>query len=224
MDHRANPVTNAGTLSPAWRSRRGAVASRPGWPAGLTSHAPTGGPGTGLAEVVPGRAVAQLQRPVGHDLAGVLLWRALPHVVPGLTLRESFLGRAAARLSHIENLPERLPIVAAAALIVLAALGLGELILATLRLRGKVRPAERLALDFGLGTAGLGVLTLLAGRAGLLHPWLFRAGLGVIALAGLVVSRFWRIERPRLDAPASSRRAHCTVPDHHAPGSNAARY
>src|SRR5208337_4018771 len=66
------PCDHAGTLSPAWRSRRGAVASRPGWPAGLTSHAPTGGPGTGLAEVVPGRAVAQLQRPVGHDLAGVL--------------------------------------------------------------------------------------------------------------------------------------------------------
>ena len=53
--------------------------------------------------------------------------------------------------------------------------------------------AERLAIDYGLGTTGLGVLTLLAGRAGLLDPWIFRIGLSVIAVAGLGMSRFWRL-------------------------------
>jgi len=200
VDHRANPVTTT-----ARSPRRGDPAAGPS-PAGRV------GP-RGLLLMLPLAALELawlrwfLVEPLpnssgqwGTIWRGYFLWRALPHVVPGLTLRESLLGQAAAELSHIENLPERLPIVAAAALIVLAALGLGELILAILRLRGKVHPPERLALDFGLGTAGLGVLTLLAGRAGLLHPWLFRAGLGVIALAGLVVSKFWRIERPRLDA------------------------
>jgi hypothetical protein len=121
-----------------------------------------------------------------------LLWRALPYVVPGLTWHESFLGQAALELSHVENLHQRLPIVAAAVLVGSAAVGLGEILLAALRLRSAIRAGERLALDFGLGTAGLGVLTLLAGRAGLLHPWIFRVGLGAIALCGLAVSRFWR--------------------------------
>ena len=131
----------------------------------------------------------------GHSTAiwrGFLLWRAFPHVVPGLTWRDSLLGQAALELSHIENLHERLPIVAAAVLIGSAAVGLGEILLAVLRLRTAVSTLERLALNFGLGAAGLGVLTLLTGRAGLLQPWIFRTGLGAIALSGLAVSRFWR--------------------------------
>ena len=137
----------------------------------------------------------------GHSTAirrGFLLWRGLPHVVPGLTWRESLLGQAALELSHVENLHQRLPIVAAAVLVGSAAIGLGEMMLSALRIRTAVWTLERLALNFGLGAAGLGVLTLLVGRAGLLQPSIFRVGLGTIALCGLAVSRFWRwrIERP----------------------------
>ena len=103
-------------------------------------------------------------------------------------------------LSHLENLPDRIPVLAAAGLIFLAALGLGELVLKALGLRAWARPLERTALAFGLGTAGLGVLTLLAGRAGLLSPWIFRVGLGLIALAGLGVSRPWKLSRPSINA------------------------
>ncbi len=199
MDHRANSVT-----TPARSPQRGDPA------AGLSLPGRVGLRGLLLMLLLAALELAWLrwflEEPLpnsggqrGTIWRGYFLWRALPHVVPGLTLRESFLGQAAGELSHIANLPERLPIVAAAALIVLAALGLGELILAILRLRDKVRPVERLAVDFGIGTTALGVLTLLAGRAGLLDPWIFRIGLGVIALAGLIVSRFWRVERPRLD-------------------------
>lgn len=126
--------------------------------------------------------------------------KAFPEVVPDTTFRESLLGQAVLELSHIENLPQRIPIVAAAGLIALAALGLGELALAGLRIRTPLALAERLALAFGLGTAGLGVLTLLIGRLGLLHPWPVRAGLAVLALAGAAVSRFWRIRPSRFDA------------------------
>ena len=154
---------------------------------------------------------------------GFLLLKAIPEVVPGTTFRESLIGQAARELSHVENLPQRMPIVGAAALVVLAALGLGELILGGLALRDGMRPAERLAVDFGIGTTALGVLTLLAGRLGLLDPWIFRIGLGVIAAAGLGTSKLWRMDRPRLDLhwllPGLIDRP---FPDHHAPGSDAA--
>ena len=74
----------------------------------------------------------------------------------------------------------------------LAALGLGEFLLGALRLRDGMPTAERLAVDFGIGTTGLGVLSLLAGGAGLLDPWVFRISLGVIAGAGLGSSKLWR--------------------------------
>jgi hypothetical protein len=131
---------------------------------------------------------------------GLLLLKAFPQVVPGTTFRRSLLGQAMDELSHLENLPDRIPVLAAAGLIFLAALGLGELVLLALRLRAWARPLERTALAFGLGTAGLGVLTLLAGRAGLLSPWIFRAGLGLIALTSLVVSKPWKLGRPRINA------------------------
>jgi hypothetical protein len=134
---------------------------------------------------------------------GFLLLKAFPEVVPGTTWRESLLGQAARELSHVENLHERLPVVGAAAVVVLAALGLGELVLAGICFRAGMRPAERLALDYGIGTTGLGVLALLAGRFGLLDPWIFRIGLSVIAVAGLGASRTWRLRcsggRPGLD-------------------------
>jgi hypothetical protein len=127
---------------------------------------------------------------------GLLLLKAFPQVVPGTTFQQSLLGQALDELSHLENLPDRIPILAAAGLIFLAALGLGKLVILALGLRTWARPLERTALAFGLGTAGLGVLTLLAGRAGLLSPWIFRVGLGLIALVGFGASKPWKPSRP----------------------------
>jgi 4-amino-4-deoxy-L-arabinose transferase-like glycosyltransferase len=126
-----------------------------------------------------------------------LVAKAFPEVVPGTSFRQSLLGQALLELSHVENLRERVPIVAAAGLVAAAALALGELVLAALRLRARLRPAERLAVNFGLGTAILGLLTLLAGRAALLYPWLFRTGLVLIAVGGFSVSRIWQAKWPR---------------------------
>ncbi len=156
---------------------------------------------------------------------GLLLLKAFPEVVPGTSWGESLVGQAARELSHVENLPERLPIAGAAALIVLAALGLGELVLAGCRFRAGLRPAERLAVGYGIGTTGLGVLALLAGRGGLLDPWIFRIGLSAIALAGLGVSRFWRLRVVRGRARhrcAFASSDHRPVPGHHAAGGHAA--
>jgi hypothetical protein len=121
-----------------------------------------------------------------------LLLKAFPEIVPDTTFDQSLLGQAFQELSHWENLPERIPIIAAAALIAAAAVGLGELVLAALRLGCQVRGMERLALNFGIGTSCLGVLVLVSGRMGLLDPWIFRIGLASLALSGALVSRFWR--------------------------------
>ncbi|MBV8309870.1 MAG: hypothetical protein JO344_05655, partial [Planctomycetaceae bacterium] len=192
MDHRANPITG-----PAAPRGRGVVLERPlcrGW-----FH-----PSTWFISIWFVLLLAVLElcwlcwflvvplpnfpRESGTRRRGLLLLKAFPEVVPGTALRESLIGQAAQELSHVENLPERLPIMGAAALVVLTAVGLGELVLAGLRYRDGLRTGERLAVAFGIGTAGLGVLTLLAGRTGLLHPWIFRIGLGVIAPAGLGAS------------------------------------
>ena len=63
-------------------------------------------------------------------------------------------------LSHVENLPQRLPIVLAAGLIAAAAIGLGDLVLGGLQAGARLGPCERLALDYGLGAGLLGVVTL----------------------------------------------------------------
>src|SRR5271157_5423711 len=189
VDHRADAVT-----TPAASKRGGVALERPvrrGWshPSAwfflLLAVLELSWLGWFLVEPLP-----NFPRESGTMRRGFLLLKAFPEVVPGTTFRESLIGQAARELSHVENLPERSPIVGAAALVVLAALGLGELILAGLRLRDGMRTGERLAVDFGIGTTALGALTLLAGRAGLLDPWIFRIGLGVIAMAGLVIAPF----------------------------------
>ena len=81
-------------------------------------------PRSPLAAVVPRRRAAQL--PEGRYHPGYLLWRALPEVVPGVKLRDSFLGQGIANLSHVENLAQRLPIVLAAAFIAAAAIAVGR--------------------------------------------------------------------------------------------------
>ena len=90
--------------------------------------------------------------------------------------RESFLGNGLKELSHVENLPQRVPIMLTAGLIAAAAIGLGDMVLRGLKLEAGLGAAERIALDYGLGAGLLGVLTLLLGRLGWLDPWLFRAG------------------------------------------------
>jgi hypothetical protein len=131
---------------------------------------------------------------------GLLLLKAFPEVVPDTPFRESFLGKGLDELSHVENLPQRLPIVLTAGLIAAAAVAAGDLVLRWLRLTPSLRAAERIALDYGLGAGLIGVLTLLLGRLGWLHPWLFRVMFLILAVVGLTTSRLWRAGRFKLNA------------------------
>ena len=62
----------------------------------------------------------------GRIARWMLLAKALPQVVPGVRFEQSYLGQAVGNLGHVENLPQRLPIVLGAALIAASALGLGS--------------------------------------------------------------------------------------------------
>ena len=123
---------------------------------------------------------------------GLLLLKAFPEVVPGTTFQQSLLGQASGRAQppreparpHSDRRGRRSHRPGGAGPGRAGdpgASGCGAW----------ARPLERTALAFGLGTAGLGVLTLLAGRAGLLSPWLFRVGLGSSPWPVLGVSRPW---------------------------------
>ncbi len=127
---------------------------------------------------------------------GLLVLSTFPEVVPGTSFRDSLLGRGLGELSHVENLPQRLPVVLAATLIASAAVALGDLIAGALGLRRLLRWPVRLALDYGLGAAMLGGLTLVLGRLGWLNPWSTRAGLGALAVAGAIGAWLGR-SRPR---------------------------
>ena len=114
----------------------------------------------------------------------VLLIRSVPEVmVPGLKYQDSYLGLALAELGHVENLPQRIPIVLAACFIATSAIAVGNLVLRALRLRSRLGTWERLASGYGLGTTGLGVVTLIAGRLGTLSPWGVRIALAIPILA-----------------------------------------
>jgi len=136
-----------------------------------------------LGEPLPNSAL--VGRPKLHR--SDLLWRALPGVVPGVRFGQSLLGPALRDLSHVENLPQRAPIVLAAGLIAVAALALGDVTLRGLKLLRLLGPSERIALAFGLGTTGLGVVTLGLGRLGVLRPLPTRLGLGLLVLAEAVL-------------------------------------
>jgi hypothetical protein len=126
---------------------------------------------------------------------GVLLLKAFPEVVPDTTFHDSLMGRAADELIHVENLPQRLPIVLAAGLIAAAAIAAGSLVRRSLRLQGHTTLGARIALDYGVGAALLGIATLIVGRLGWLDPWLFRIGLAAIAGGGFVIARPWQSKR-----------------------------
>ena len=141
---------------------------------------------------------------------GLLLLDTFPHVVSGISLRQSMLGHILSELSHVENLPQRLPIVLTAALIGAAAIGLGDRLAGLLRIRGRLRWPERIALDYGLGAAPLGALTLIVGRLGWLDPWFIRLALGGLASIPLVELALRRIKARAgdgLEEPAPRRAA-----------------
>jgi len=145
---------------------------------------------------------------------GLILLRAFPEVVPDLPFDESLLGQTLKELTHVQHLPERLPIVLAAALIAAAAVGLGDAVVRGLRLEKAFWVAERFAIDFGVGASLLAVLTLVAGRMGWIAPWPIRIALGVMAAGGLLSSLMWKSKRsehdrsgePATKAPPPSRR------------------
>ena len=130
----------------------------------------------------------------------------LPSVV-GVTVRradfllaaDDHLARAARNLAHPANLAQRIPIVGASGLVAGAAVAAGLAIVRGLRLPIRLTVAERLALAFGLGASGLGVLTLLLGRWVGLSPAGVRGALGGLIVAGLGVevrSGWRRRDRP----------------------------
>ncbi len=116
---------------------------------------------------------------------GWILLRAIPEVVPDVTFHDSHLGQVLTELRHVENLPQRLPILLAAGLIAGAGLSLGGWIFRGLRLSPSLTRFERIPLAFGLGMVGLGTITLILGRLGLLNGWAMRVGLGGLLASGL---------------------------------------
>lgn len=144
--------------------------------------------------------------------------RALPEVVPGVSFEQSYLGLALKDLSHLEYLPQRLPIVLAAGYIAAAAVALGCLAIRALGLQKTLRWFETLPLTYGLGTTGLGVLTLILGRFGALSPWPIRVGLGALILAEVVLrvrGGDWRVSHhePGPNGKAGRRGVSALVPN-----------
>lgn len=136
---------------------------------------------------------------VGGTLTrGILMMQALPEVVPGNQWQTTHLRLALRELSHLENLPQRLPIVLSASLIFAAMLAVGSLVLRLLKLRPILEPMERTALGFGIGAILLAIVTLVVGRLGWLSIWGVRIGLSVPILAEIAI-RFLRRDRTPRD-------------------------
>ncbi|MDX2036346.1 MAG: glycosyltransferase family 39 protein [Isosphaeraceae bacterium] len=133
-----------------------------------------------------------------------LLWRFLPEVVPGVTYEQTFLANMIEQLRHVENLPQRLPIVAGAGLILASLLAIGRLATRVLGLRKLLEPVEGLCLAFGFGAALIGGATLFLGRFGLLTPWSTRLALAApIVLEAILAIRSMRSE---ISAPGDEKR------------------
>lgn len=103
------------------------------------------------------------------------------------------------RLTSVENLPQRLPIVVLAVAILAAAVAAGDLILAALRLQPASR-CQRLLYAYALGMGAVSLAVLLLGLAELLHVW-STAGVGA-----LVGGAWWAKRRrtPKDDPPAEA--------------------
>jgi len=148
---------------------------------------------------------AQNVNPQTPPRRGLFILTALPHIIPGVSLRASGVGRIRDELQHPEFLPQRLPILLAASLILAGGMGIGELALRGLRIRSSLSWRERIPLSFGLGMIGLGLLTLGLGRLGLLNAWGVRGLLGGFAAAWV-----W-LGRARSDAPKTGDRVRWTT-------------
>lgn len=114
-----------------------------------------------------------------------LLAQAIPYFVPGTGWDQSLLGMALSELSHVENLPQRGPIVLAGLLIASAGTGLGLMLLRGLRLASVLPAVDRLPLAFPAGLATLSVLTLGVGRFSVPGRLPTIAALAALALGGL---------------------------------------
>jgi hypothetical protein len=137
----------------------------------------------------------------GRVSRGLLMMQALPEVVPGNPWEKTHLRHALRELSHLENLPQRVPLIAAAALIATAMLSAGHLTLRGLKLRDMLEPLERNALSFGIGAILLAIATLTAGRLGLLSVWGVRIGLALPILAEVALRISGKEPLPRLVRP-----------------------
>lgn len=123
---------------------------------------------------------------------------AFPAIIPGVRLEQSYVGMAFEKLSHVENLVSRFPIVLTGTFIMGAILALGRIVLRALKLTQVFGRLERAVLAFGLGASTLGSTTLITGRLGLLSPVTVRSALGVlIAVEGLLslLDRFQGTDR-----------------------------
>lgn len=138
--------------------------------------------------------------PLPNAGRGLTRWQLALVALPGIA-DSSSIGLGLVKLSRVEWLPQRLPILASAGWIAAGAVALGFLILRGLQLRDAWTRAERLAIAFGLGVASLGVLTLIAGRLGLLAPWAVRIAIGVPIAAEAIG---WVRRRPQAE-PAAGR-------------------
>lgn len=117
---------------------------------------------------------------------GIFLVQFFPGVLPQISFEQSHLGLAIGELGHVENLPQRLPIVLAAGLIAVSAIALGRLALRCLAIHRALDAWERTGLAFGLGTTGLGLLTMIIGRVGIPSTWPVRAGLALFIAVELI--------------------------------------
>ena len=142
---------------------------------------------------------------------GIFLVQFFPGVLPQIRFEQSHLGLAIGELSHVENLAQRLPIALAAALIAASAIALGRLVVAMSRHRASFRflGAVRASASVS-GTTGLGAITLLVGRLGMLSTGTVRAGLVLFIAVELIVlvrERFaLRIDERLAPAPDNLRR------------------
>ncbi|WP_165073967.1 ArnT family glycosyltransferase [Paludisphaera rhizosphaerae] len=196
MSHRARPFRPpTGSIDPPAPDL--GLFQRSGWPLVILAVLEVLWLGWFLVEPLPNAPTSN-----GTIRRGLLALHLLPGVVPGVTFRDSLLGKALGEFSDAANLPQRLPIVAAAGLIVLAAVGLGDLILRRCRMDDRCGVAARLAIDYMLGTVVLGLTTLIVGRIGIPGAWVVRLALLTVGVAGAYASKFWSWTRVRLDAGA----------------------
>jgi len=119
---------------------------------------------------------------------GLLLFTTTPGLNPNFLWSQSLIGQALEELSHVGRLGDRLPVIGTAALILAGAWGLGRLLLRMIAHHSKSEwlPGERNFIALPVGLAGWETLTLVLGRNGLLHQWLWLTLVVCFAAFGLI--------------------------------------